>query len=220
MRGTFLLLFLTGCASAVPWDSIRTAAAIRAWHLRTEPEPLPHVKPCRIGHDSNLVAAICDYQLEWVGFFGVYHLTDGRVDWQAQTDHEPSEQAIHSLRVLELPGHRHPLLEVYGITHMGNGALYLYELRGARLILLLETRALDFNANPVQFKDGTLEPDYRDLNGDGVADLTLTGVLEDRGEKEDTFVSSRPCRRVFLWHREQGNFIEDAALRVGFDSSE
>lgn len=214
------LLFLAGCASWAPWDSDTTAAAIGAWHLRTEPAPLAHVKPCRIGSDPALVAAVCDYQVEWWGFFGVYHLTDGSVDWQARTEHEPLEQAIHSLRVLELPGQDHPLLEVYGITHMGNGNLYLYELRQDRLILLLETRALDFNADLEQFRDGKLESTYRDVNEDGCVDVTLNGIIEEWDEKGNILVDSRLCRKVFLWSPIHGRFVEDPARRMGFASSD
>jgi hypothetical protein len=220
MSRTALLLLLTGCTSATPWNLDHAVAAIRAWHLQSDPEPLPYVKPCPIGNNRSLVAAICEHQGEWWGFFGVYHLSHGRVDWMALADREPDEQSIHSLRAVDIPGRRNPLLEVYGITHMGNGALYLYELRENRLILLLETKAVDFNADLEQFKGGTLESDYRDVNGDGFADVTLTGVIEEWDEKGKTLVASRPCGKVFLWNIAQGKFIEDMARQVGFGSTD
>jgi hypothetical protein len=217
MKWTCLFLLLAGCTS---WTPDRAAAAIQAWHLQTDPEPLPHVKSCGIGTDSLLVAAICESQRGWSGFFGVYHLTDGRVDWQAYAEHEPIEHSIHSLRVLDLPDRRCPVLEVCGITHMGNGALYLYELRKNRLTLLLKTPAVDFNPDPEQFKEGMLGAAYRDVNGDGFADVTLTGVIEEWDEKGNSLVDSRQCRKVFLWNSNQGRFIEDLARRLGFSSSE
>lgn len=135
--------------------------------------------------DSDLVAAICDHLLERSGFFGVYHLTGDRVDWQARVEQEPWEQSIRSLRVLRL-----------------------------------ETRAVDFNADPVQFRNGQIEPEYLDLNGDGFSDVRLTGILEEWDEKGDMLLNSRPYRRVFLWNSDHGKFVEDASRRVGLESSD
>src|SRR5436189_127705 len=127
MRGLTLVLFLSGCTTAAPWNADRALIAIRAWELQSDPEPLSHITPQPMDKDFDLVAAICDHLQEWSGFFGVYHLSGDRVDWQARVDHEPWEQSIRSLRAVRLNGFSKPLLEVTGISHMGNGKLYLYE---------------------------------------------------------------------------------------------
>src|SRR5262245_28355230 len=220
MRSAQLLLLLAGCTSATAWDADVAAAAIRSWNRRSEPEPLSRVEAMPFPGQPDFLVAICDYQEDWSGFFGIYHLTDGAVDWEASAEVIPGEQSIYKLRVLNLPGFSRPIIEVFGRTHMGNGSLYLYELREQRLVLLLQTKAVDFNANPLQFHNGCLEPTYRDLDADGSPDLILTGTIEDWGETGDTLLHSHPCRRVFLWNGPLGQFVEDSAREEGFGSSE
>jgi hypothetical protein len=138
------------------------------------------------------------------------------VQWKAHAQTEPTEQSIHKARGISLAGFKNPIIEIFGITHRGNGNLYLYELEGQQLLLLLETRAVDFNADLLQFRNGTLTADYMDLDGDGISDLILTGVIEEWDDKGTLLVGSRPCRQVFLWNVESRAFREDVSRREGF----
>ena len=220
MRILAALAFLAGCTSTLRWDPDHVASAIRSWHGQTDPEPLVRVEPISIPGRPDFVAAICEYQEGWSGYFGVFHFLHGGVDREISPDIAPTEQSIYKLRVLHVPGFNSPLIEVFGLTHMGNGYLYLYSFQETRLTLLLQTRAVDLNPDPLQFHEGILSTTYRDLNGDGFPDVGLTGTIEDWGEKGASLRGSHPCRRAFLWNRTKGQFIEDASRREGFESAD
>jgi hypothetical protein len=207
MRKSLLFLWLAGCSSTATVEPEIAGSAVRAWHHRLDSESLVRVEITPVAGHPDVVAALCDFELDWWGYFGVYHLTDGRVDWQAQATHVPGEHSILRVRTLQLPSVAGPVIEVLGKTHLGNGNLYLYELRERRLILLLETRAVDFHwADGETFRDGHLEPDYRDVNGDGLIDVVLSGELEEWDEDLEGSISSWPYRRVALWDRSRGRF--------------
>ena len=200
MRKSLLLVWLAGCSSAATVDPETAGGAVRDWHRRLDPEPLVRVEITPIAEHPGLFAARCDFESDWWGFFGVYHLTDGRVDWQAGTTDEPDEQSIHRVRTLRLPNVGGPVIEVLGKTHRGNGYLYLYELRGRQLSLLLKTRAVDFHVSDGEtFRDGHLAPEYRDVNGDGEIDLVLSGELEAWDEDREIVIESHPYRHIALW---------------------
>jgi hypothetical protein len=112
-------------------------------------------------------------------------------------------------------------VEVFGTTHMGHGNCYLYELRGKTLRCVLSTFALDRHRDGNLIRGGRLDVAYADVNGDGFADAVFTGTIDeyddekdDRGEK---VTSSTPCRKVFLWGRAEGRFVEDRGARVGWE---
>lgn len=163
----------------------------------------------------DLVLAICDYELNWCGFFGVYCVSGGRVRWQARVPKDISEQSVHRVRALLLRGFRNPIIEVFGQTHMGNGNIYLFELRDRELILLFQTRAVDFHREKFTFQDGTLSPKYSDLNGDGYADLVLEGIVEEWGDEPAAVIHREPLRQVFIWDARLKQFCEDVSSRVG-----
>jgi hypothetical protein len=206
MRSATFLLFIVGCTCAPALDSDLAGIAVRSWNARLQSESITRVEVIPFPRQPDLFAAICDYQQDWEGFFGIYHFRDRMIDWEADPDVIPTEQSIHKMRVVDLSGFSTPIIEVFGRTHMGNGSLYLYELRGRKLILLLQTKAVDFNPDPLQFRNGLLEPTYCDVDGDGTLDLILTGTVEDWGEKGDTLVSSGSYRRTFLWNGHQRKF--------------
>ena len=165
--------------------------------------------------------AICDHQQRWWGFFGLYRLQDGRVVWQADCEEQPTEQSVQWLRGLKLTGFSRPIIEVYGMTHMGNGNLYLYELRDQTLVLLLKTRAGDRHVNDRKtFLDGRLMAESPDLNGDGIADLLLKGQVEIRPDGWRVVEATRPCQKAFLWNVASGKFEEDRSRRIGLDDTD
>jgi len=149
---------------------------------------------------------------------------------------EPTEQSILQAKFLRLNGFNNPILEVYGQTHVGHGAFYLYEIENDEAKLILESRAaVDMNSDsrwaPDNFekygytecgeiyKDGKLKSDYEDMNGDGVTDVVLSGeeeivCLDDDSNKEnwadtDIRVAGTEVKKVFLWDEERKGFFED-----------
>jgi hypothetical protein len=209
------ILVLMGLVGQVALDPEAAAASIRAWHEDQEGESLSRVQVSPVPGRPDLVLAICDYQDGWWGFFSLYHLTHGVVDWEAGGSVE--EQSVHKLRARIIPGFTNPIVEVFGMTHMGNGNLYLYELRGGGLHLILETRAVDSHwGEGKTFKDGCLEPEYRDVNGDGAVDAVLQGAIEEWDGKGDIILRSWSCRKVCLWDSVRGSFVEEPTLEEGF----
>jgi len=89
---------------------------------------------------------------------------------------------------------------------MGSGELLLYELRGRRLRLLFRRRAVDFHsADGEVFRGGILARSYDDLNGDGVADVTLAGFVD--GVRLDRVAGSRPFVEQFVWSPSRSTFL-------------
>ena len=219
MKELAFLAVLVGGVAFAAYRPGSPSEAIRRWNKALEPEPLSRVVVTTVPGRPDLVAAICDYQDEWWGFFGVYQRSWGFVRWQARLQFDIGEQSVHQVRALELPGFHGPIFEVFGMTHMGNGCLYLCELQGKDLVLLLQTKAVDSHGNfhVTQIQDGILIPEYRDVNGDGVADLILTGTIEEWDNEEDILLACSPCRQVFLWDGRRQKFVEDLTQRVAPD---
>ena len=206
-------------------DTESTQAAIRSWHALQDKQSKLHpdvdntlhsIEVFLIPDAPELCLAICDYQPQWWGFFGLYQVQAGQVTWQAHCEEPPTEQSICSLQGLKLSGFDHSVIEVYGQTHMGHGCLYLYELQDRNLMLRLVTRAVDNHNNGEIFRDGRLRAEYSDLNGDGVTDISLSGDIDQFDEKGDQVVKTFPCRKAFVWNPSSEKFEEDTTRRVGF----
>ncbi len=204
---------------AQAFDDKTASKAVESWHLMRNPdETIKRIETFPVPNSPILCMAICDYEPLWWGFFGLYELKEGYISWQADCDNPPDENSIRNLHAHALTGFIAPIVEVYGMTHMGNGNLYLYELQNRKLVLLLKTRAVDDHwGDGSIFRDGRLLPEYTDLNGDGVTELVLKGEIEEREEKGNQLVSSRPCQKVFLWNKDRHQFEEDLSRRIGFE---
>ena len=221
----------TSSVADQPFDTESVRSAVAAWHVKQDglsnldqetENNLQTITVFPMPDHPELCLAICDYQREWWGFFGVYGLEVGKIVWQAECSDPPAEQSIRWLRGLKLDGFACPIVEVYGQTHMGNGNLYLYELVNQKLVKILETRAVDchLNGDAQTFKGGRLLSRYLDLNEDGVADLLLTGEIEQHGMDDDkaneyVVLSTFPCQNAFLWNSASHRYEEDLSRRIG-----
>ena len=96
------------------------------------------------------------------------------------------------------------------------GYLYLYELRGRQLELLLRTPAVDFNANPDRFRNGVLEITYDSSRSSLLPDVVLAGAIEVLAEQEEKVLRSFPCQRRFSWDPSLRQYREELSQRVGF----
>jgi len=204
-----------------PFNAVAAREAVAAWHTDQDPNhSRDTIEVFPVPNAPELCLAICDSNPRWEGFFGVYGLSEGRVVWQAKCEVQPTEQSVRWLRGLKLAGFTRPIIEVYGQTHMGNGYLYLYELRNQTLVLLLKTRAVDAHVggDGETFQGERLMAEYSDLNGDGFADLLLSGEVQEQSDVGDVIVAKHACQKGFLWNISTGKFEEDRSRRIGLSN--
>ncbi len=151
-----------------------------------------------IPYDKSLFATIIEYQKDWWEDFEIGQYKNGEVRWlklEGWPEKAYMENSILSAKWINLKGMTVPILEVYGVTHMGNGDMYLFKVSGNKYSLIFATRAVSgfwpTGNSPSQdlkkygyancqetFKNGKLVATYEDLNADGISDLILTGVTE------------------------------------------
>ena len=145
-----------------------------------------------------MFALIIEYQKDWWEDFSVGRYKNGEIKWlelEGWPEKAYMENSILSAKWLNLKGITTPILEIYGITHMGNGDIYLFKVSGNKYSLIFATRAVSgfwsTGNSPSQdlkkygyancqktFKDDKLTATYQDLNTDGISDLILTGATE------------------------------------------
>ncbi|MBI4618263.1 MAG: hypothetical protein HY720_31985 [Planctomycetes bacterium] len=222
----FVAMFL-GVLFQIPaagQEDLESISRIYRAHLESVVESGPlggadHIEIYPLEGVSSVYLAIVEWAVDWGGTFDCFGVKDGTVEWVAGEDlhgHEPiTEQSILSVRGIVVPGLEDPVVEVYGQTHMGNGALHVFVLRGRTLHLLGETRAVDGHDDGATFHGGVLRAEYEDFNEDGAIDIVLLGIVDSMGGPEGTgIVRSTPCRKVLLQDA-SGFFREDPALRRG-----
>ena len=222
-----LLLALTLCAAGcggppaepsprVPDDTLSLLRqAIRQRLAGALDVTLERVELSRFEEDADLYVALFDWQARWWGDFVVFCAADGELRWTAVVSEEDEPAANYgvSARGFRLPGFPDPLVEVFWSSHMGNGSLYLYEVRDRSLHLLLETTAVDnhWGGDGCIFRGGTLSASYQDVDGDGLSDLTLSGfmdrlTLDADGDPAGGVSASVPVRQTFLWKADRRTF--------------
>ena len=191
-------------AQPAPLSLLRAAFAQRTAHYANPWDgTLERVELSRFEGENDLYVALCDWDARWWGDFVVFCAVNGELQWTATVSEQEAPGAGYgvSARGFRLPGFSYPLVEVLWSSHMGNGSLYLYEMRKRRLHLLLQTRAVDFHSGDGNlYRGGTLTRSYEDIDGDGFADLTLSGVVDEVTFSERTVLASRPVQETFLWN--------------------
>lgn len=145
-----------------------------------------------------------DWQRKWWGSLNVIETTqDGKpLYWYDFLD-APTAQSIESVRVVTLSGQKY--LEVIDCTHMGNGMLYLYEIRPGFVRLKVKVRVI---ANlSVHFEPRVANVSYRDLDQDGDDDVVVDASCL-KGQ-----VNVGKYHREYLF--QAGSFREQKEKRLG-----
>jgi len=226
-----LLTFLVFAAPVfVFFNNIKTAyikeIVLQSYH--TERRPADDVLVDFSESQPELFLAILESTKDWSEGLYVGRINLGKIWWLSIKD-PPTEQSILSARFIKLEGIQGSVLEVYGETHMGNGNLYLYRVGEKELSLLFNTTAVDnYNENVWRsqgypeyggystcgkvYENEKLSADYKDLNGDGISDVVLSGktnvICEKEVEGSERTIEVRaaeiPVHSVYFFKKQNG----------------
>jgi hypothetical protein len=226
---TITVVLALAVSMIVQWNptTVVRAAVLQAFHTNARPADSVEVQFSL--RDKNLFLAILEEETDWWESLYVGHFTNKKICWLSMPE-PPTEQSILSARFIELHGISNPVLEVYGQTHMGYGAFWLYEIKDDQVLLRMHSPAVDIQRETAfrpgnkerygylgcgeVYQGGTLNADYKDQNDDGFADVMLTGIKEISCEEnivstERTAltrivkVAEIPVHRVYYLTKEQ-----------------
>ncbi len=156
---------------------------------------------CR-GDDHTQTVFVARYESDG-GWWGEFHIfgvdARGRVAWTAEIDEPPTEQSIALTELRHPAGHHSALIHVEGITHQGNGNLYVYRMEGHKAVEVLRVKVRDSNPDPDRFAQDRHQPRYQDVNGDGISDLRIQGSILTEDEKGEEVVAARSVDLVYVW---------------------
>ncbi len=142
-----------------------------------------------VPESESLFVAICDSIVQWWGRVCFLEYVDGQIVWQADCNEWIVEQSVYRVRAISNPNGDGHLIEVFGMTHMGNGSYYLFELVGRSFKNVLKAWAVDVHTGDWKtIRKDILAPEFEDVDGDGYLDVVLTGVI-DEGISYDDKVS-------------------------------
>jgi len=117
-------------------------------------------------------------------------------------------------------------IEAYCATHMGNGNLLLIPIDepskekyaipaigglGGHDWLAQFNYLSEYGSNATRFKNGHLEADYRDINGDGHTDIVMTGIQEVNNRDRTEVVAEYDCKFVYIYDVYEDEFILDVS---------
>ena len=196
-----------------------------------------HIQDVEVKYDwrnPSLFLATIVNQTDWWEQIHMGRYENGRIKWLS-IEEEPTEQSILQAKFLRLKDFSDPILEIYGETHAGHGAFYVYAVKDDSLELLLRSSAVDINQdirwapdNASKFgygncgevyRDGRLFSSYRDVNGDDVTDVVLSGT-EEKVCEEIKDINSKPLEfdeikvaeskieKTFIWDKIKRNYSE------------
>lgn len=154
-----------------------------------------------------------DWEKQWWGGMNVVE-TDGKGNARYWYDlpQPPGGHYLRRVKVVTLAQTKY--LEVVDSTHMGNGFVYLYQIKAGVARRVLRARAL-CNLS-VHFDPGIATITYRDLNNDGREDVILEArcvkgqIIDQLEEVVDTY------HREFL--NRPGGFKERKEKRSGAEN--
>lgn len=111
---------------------------------------------------------------------------------------------VEDVKQIDLNIAENPFIQAYQTTYHGNGVFAIYEAyHNGGLICVLAVHGYDYHGDSMTFKNGRVNPEYRDVNGDGYTDVVITAEIEHWGD-DDNMIEVTPMRRVFVW-RQNGN---------------
>lgn len=175
--------------------------------------------------DQDFFVTVYDKISYWFSEFNIGTGKGPQINW-LHMNKIPDEQTIFGIKFIDAKGFHYPLVEMYGATHMGNGNLYIYEIKNHEAIQLFTVRAYDthseyshneenfmkygyFSCSEV-FHDGKLSAQYEDFNNDNMTDIVLSGSIDVFCESSSHEVKMRstPVTRYFMWNQEHYTFLE------------
>ncbi|MEK7089174.1 MAG: hypothetical protein AAB913_03530 [Patescibacteria group bacterium] len=175
-----------------PWISnFDLREKILNYHKQVDPEE--DIEDIQVDalYDSSLFWDIVENEKDWWEYLEIGKIKNDKIRW-LDINQAPHENSILSVAWLELEGFKEPILEVYAITHMGNGNIYLYKVENNKAKLFFTTFGAsgywalgDSNDNyknygywncGEMYAGDKLLSEYYDLNNDNISDLILTGT--------------------------------------------
>ncbi|GAA5496042.1 hypothetical protein Rhal01_02223 [Rubritalea halochordaticola] len=87
----------------------------------------------------------------------------------------------------------------FEVTSKGNGDL---SIPGINI------RIFDTHEDRFIYQDSLLKCQWKDTNGDGYLDLTVSGTVLETDEKGERLLSSTPVKGVFLWNLVRKQFVK------------
>lgn len=101
-----------------------------------------------------------------------------------------------SLRKIELNKQLHFNIALEG-TSKGNGTLKVHNLN---------LRLFDQHDDGIVYKGGSLNLDLKDLNGDNIKDLIITGILKYTGDDESSPATYEALTQIYTYNCKAGLF--------------
>lgn len=208
LRRAFIVAFVASTVFAA--DALDATKVPRSFSEIVDSNPSATFVRC---HDHpDIVAVYCEQEPEWWGRLSVYQRSGDAVDWQYSYPDSYEEFRGHYVvrfRWIPLRQAEKPVLEVIESTHMGNGSLCLWELRGRTLRLLLETTVRGRFWDPpaafrvpetgeARFEGDHLAVDYQRPAGEEFDRIHLTGSIQI-SDIEGKAMPSRRFQQVCRW---------------------
>jgi hypothetical protein len=183
----------------------------------------PRVEFFRHPSDKEIVAAYSESQPEWWGDMSVFHHGEGKIDWEFKFPAMYEEWHGHyvvSCQWVTLTQIKSPVLELIESTHRGNGSIFLFELQGRELRLLLHTKVRGqlfddletFGVPPngtAHIKGEQLKVTYAKMDRQEPEAVILSGTLEiaDLAERK---LPDKKYEQKCLWDAEKRMFVPSA----------
>lgn len=169
---------------------------------------------------KNLLAVYCERDPAWWGHLRVFQHTGDKIDWAATFPAEYLEQRGHyilSCRWKRFKQLESDVIELFESSHMGNGSLWLLELKDREFRVLLHTSAVGryWSTAPeleipfegeARFAGPHLDVSYPTPEGADQEMVKLTGTISVR-DSEGKEVHQRPFSETWTWDEAKRCFV-------------